>query len=179
MLFWICSLDWSNSSNIKQAVALCKCIFLLHPSTPLSLTRVGLQGHNFITTTYCHQFLFFFPLQLYVTFLLSAVQNAHNHSVHMIYTLFFHLVLLKMKKGERICYKIKLLTNYCQVMLWATCNLKKKYEWLNQNLLTSRKTINYDRKLKINLKQTTTVCRTQNQGWSVLTLKWNFICSLT
>lgn len=38
---------------------------------------------------------------------------------------------------------------------------------------------NYDRKLKINLKQTTTVFRMQNQDWSVLTLKRNVICSLT
>lgn len=30
---------------------------------------------------------------------------------------------------------------------------------------------NYDRKLKINLKQTTTVCRMQNQGWNDSVLK--------
>lgn len=81
MLFSIRSLNRCNGSNLKQAVALCKCIFLLHPLSPSILTGARLQGHIFITITYCHQFLFFFPLQLYVTFLLSAAHNACNRSV--------------------------------------------------------------------------------------------------
>lgn len=57
----------------------------------------------------------------------------------------------------------------------------EKEVWMNKSepAYQQEDNHNYDRKLKINLKQTTTVCRMQNQGWSTLTFKWNFICSLT
>ena len=105
------------------------------------LTGAGWQGHLFIITTYATGFSSSF---LHISMLLSSFQ-LHTMPLITQYlwcTCFsFILCYLRMKKkGERIWYKIKLLTNYCQIMLWATCDLKKKYEWITENPLTGRKT---------------------------------------
>lgn len=139
MLPWTSSLNRCNGSILKQAIALCKCILLLHPSALLSLHELVNKG-TFLSSPLM-LLASLVPPHLYVTFLLSVAHNALNHPVCLMCMFSFHLVELKSgKKGERIWHNIKLLTNYCQIMLWATGNLKKKLEWIKENPLASRKT---------------------------------------
>lgn len=140
MLLWIYSLICCNSSILKQAVALCKCILLLHPSTPLCLqrlvsTRAPFQHHHL-----CYQCLLFFPLHLYVPFLLSAALNDLNHSVCLICTFFFHLMLLKNKKRWEDL--IQNISTYQLLPDYALSHMQSEKDiWMNkENPLTSRKT---------------------------------------
>lgn len=87
--------------QLHSKTALCRCILLLHPSTPLFLLGLVNEGTFFHHHHLCYPFLFFYLPHLYVTFLLSAAHSALNHSVCKMCTFFFHLVLLQNEKKVR------------------------------------------------------------------------------
>lgn len=147
-------------------------------SLPLSLflsliTVAGQQGHYFHQHQSGYRFLLLFSPHLYTAFLLPA--GLHNALTQLnmfdVYILLASCATYKWKKGDRIDIKSSYLPTTARLCSEPHAIWKRSMnEWKRFSLSVWRQPQLWQ-EIKINLKQTTTVCRMQNQGWNDSVLK--------